>query len=604
MGKIRILSDNLVSKIAAGEIVERPASVVKELIENSIDAGSTRIEIELETGGKRLIRVSDDGEGMTRDDSLMSIERHATSKIKDTNDLFSVGTLGFRGEAIPSIASVSRFRMTTRTHDGVIGTVISIEGGVVRSVEETGAPPGTTVEVKNLFYNTPARHKFMRKTETELSNVLDIVERESLSRPGTSFELSSEGRTLLRLPAKESVSERVSQIYPGVKLNKVEAGSGDVRVSGLMSGPLDTRSTTQKLFTYVNGRSVKDRFLTRIIIDSYGRMLEKGKFPQGVLFIEMPAGDVDVNVHPTKNEVRFSNTRLIGDLIRESVQAMLGGAPWLGGRAVSYGSTGEWRPAARESGGEYGGSPLEKGEGNGVMNGSTAYHPDARTHADYAAQPVHDTNVYSGEEAKTDTELFAGSGFYSSLKVIGQLGELYIICASPGGMILVDQHAAHERINYERLRKAHIGEGAVQAQELLVPEVLELSPHESDVLSRYGSELSSLGLSIESFGENTFIIRSVPALLKNSDLRGLVRDIVSEIKESGAEKSLSEKIDTVISTMACHSSIKANYELDPEKMKALLRELDRAEFPHSCPHGRPVARELSYTDIERMFKRT
>ncbi|HKQ32707.1 MAG TPA: DNA mismatch repair endonuclease MutL, partial [Thermodesulfobacteriota bacterium] len=279
------MSDNLVSKIAAGEIVERPASVVKELIENSIDAGSGKIEIELEAGGKKLIRVSDDGEGMARDDSLMSIERHATSKIKDTNDLFSVGTLGFRGEAIPSIASVSRFRMTTRPRDGVIGTVISIEGGVVRSVEETGAPPGTTVEVKNLFYNTPARHKFMRKTETELSNVLDIVERESLSRPGTSFELSSEGRTLLRLPARESVPDRVSQIYPGVKLNPVGAGGGGVRVSGLMSGPLDTRSTTQKLFTYVNGRSVRDRFLTRIIIDSYGRMLEKGKFPQGVLFI-------------------------------------------------------------------------------------------------------------------------------------------------------------------------------------------------------------------------------------------------------------------------------------------------------------------------------
>jgi len=604
MGKIRILSDNLVSKIAAGEIVERPASVVKELIENSIDAGSGKIEIELEAGGKKLIRVSDDGEGMARDDSLMSIERHATSKIKDTNDLFSVGTLGFRGEAIPSIASVSRFRMTTRPRDGVIGTVISVEGGVVRSVEETGAPPGTTVEVKNLFYNTPARHKFMRKTETELSNVLDIVERESLSRPGTSFELSSEGRTLLRLPARESVPDRVSQIYPGVKLNPVEADGGGVRISGLMSGPLDTRSTTQKLFTYVNGRSVRDRFLTRIIIDSYGRMLEKGKFPQGVLFIEMPARDVDVNVHPTKNEVRFSNAGLIGDLVRQSIQGMLGGAPWLGGRGTGYGDSTERRPAARESGGEYGAGPVAGGEVNGFLNGSSAYNRDARTHTGYTAHSVHDTNVYSGEEAKNDIELFAGSGFYSSLKVIGQLGELYIICASSGGMILVDQHAAHERINYERLRKAHIGEGMVQAQELLVPEVLELSPHESDVLSRYVSELSSLGLSIESFGDNTFIIRSVPALLKNSDLRGLVRDIVSEIKETGAEKSLSGKIDTVISTMACHSSIRANYELDPEKMKSLLRELDRARFPHSCPHGRPVARELSWTDIERMFKRT
>ncbi|HVY55897.1 MAG TPA: DNA mismatch repair endonuclease MutL, partial [Thermodesulfobacteriota bacterium] len=369
------MSDNLVSKIAAGEIVERPASVVKELIENSIDAGSTRIEIELETGGKRLIRVSDDGEGMTRDDSLMSIERHATSKIKDTNDLLSVGTLGFRGEAIPSIASVSRFRMTTKTHADVIGTVISIEGGVVRRVEETGAPPGTTVEVRSLFYNTPARHKFMRKPETELSNVLDIVERESLSRPGTAFELTSEGRTLLRLPARESVTERISQIFPGVKLNPVKAGGGGISVSGLMSGPLDTRSTTQKLFTYVNGRSVRDRLLTRIIIDSYGRMIEKGKFPQGVLFIEMPPGGVDVNVHPTKNEVRFVNPKLVGDLIRESVQAMLGQAPWLAGRASGYNRPVGLHSAARESGGNFSASAAPVGESPSLPNGAPAFIP-------------------------------------------------------------------------------------------------------------------------------------------------------------------------------------------------------------------------------------
>lgn len=604
MGKIRILSDNLVSKIAAGEIVERPASVVKELIENSIDAGSARIEIELEAGGKRLIKVSDDGEGMTRDDSLMSIERHATSKIKDTNDLFTVGTLGFRGEAIPSIASVSRFRMTTKTHDEVIGTAIYIEGGVVRKVEETGAPPGTTVEVRNLFYNTPARHKFMRKTETELSNVLDIVERESLSRPGASFELSSEGRTLLRLPSRGSVMERVSQIYPGVKLNPVDAAGGGLRVWGFMSGPLDTRSTTQKLFAYVNGRSVRDRFLTRMIIDSYGRMLEKGRFPQGVLFIDLPPGEVDVNVHPTKNEVRFSNARLVGDLIKEAIRGLLGGAPWLDGRTVNYGNTSELHPAARESGGEYVPGAVNSAEGGTALNGSPVFSRDAGAHTPHISGATGEPHAASEEGVTQENGLFAGPGFYSGLKVIGQLGELYIVCASHGGMVLVDQHAAHERINYERLMKAHIGEGSIHAQELLVPEVVELSPHESDVLSGYRDELVSLGLTIDSFGDNTFIIRSVPALLRNSDLGGLVRDIVSEIKETGNERSLSEKIDTVISTMACHSSIRASYELNPEKMKALLRELDQARFPHSCPHGRPVARELSYADIERMFKRT
>lgn len=604
MGKIRILSDNLVSKIAAGEIVERPASVVKELIENSIDAGSTRIEIELEAGGKRLIKVSDDGEGMTRDDSLMSIERHATSKIKDTSDLFTVGTLGFRGEAIPSIASVSRFRMTTKTHDEVIGTAIYIEGGVVRKVEETGAPPGTTVEVRNLFYNTPARHKFMRKTETELSNVLDTVERESLSQPGASFELSSEGRTLLRLPARESLSDRVSQIYPGVKLNPVEASGGGVRVSGFMSGPLDTRSTTQKLFTYVNGRSVRDRFLTRMIIDSYGRMLEKGRFPQGVLFVDLPSGEVDVNVHPTKNEVRFSSPKLVGDLIRESIQGLLGGAPWLGGRAAVYGYAEQWHGKARESGREYSAGAVDSARSGTALKGSPASGPDVSVQIPGASLEAREPRAFPGEGISPDNGLFAGSGFYSGLKVVGQLGDLYIVCASRGGMVLVDQHAAHERINYERLRKAHTVEGKIQSQDLLVPEVIELSPHESDVISGYMDELASLGLAIDSFGDNTFIIRSVPALLRNSDLGSLVRDIASEVKETGNERSLSEKIEAVISTMACHSSIRASYELNAEKMKALLQELDQARFPHSCPHGRPVARELSYADIERMFKRT
>jgi len=333
-------------------------------------------------------------------------------------------------------------------------------------------------------------------------------------------------------------------------------------------------------------------------------MLEKGKFPQGVLFIEMPPREVDVNVHPTKNEVRFGNTRLVGDLIRESIQGMLGGAPWLGVRTADSGNVKEWRPAARESIGQYGVGEAARGEASGALNGSpvlTVYGDAQAHHVPHGAREPH---AFSREEVAAENELFAGDGFYSGLKVIGQLGDLYIVCASQRGMILIDQHAAHERINYERLKKAHAGEGPVQTQELLVPVVLELSPHESDVLARYSGELASLGLSIEGFGDNTFIIRSVPALLGKSDLGGLVRDIVSEIKESGAEKSLSEKIDTVISTMACHSSIKASYELNPEKMKALLRKLDEAQFPHSCPHGRPVARELSYADIERMFKRT
>ncbi|MFI5321983.1 MAG: DNA mismatch repair endonuclease MutL [Thermodesulfobacteriota bacterium] len=604
MGKIRVLSDNLVSKIAAGEIVERPASVVKELVENSIDAGSTRIEIELESGGKRLIRVSDDGEGMTRDDSIMSIERHATSKIKEMRDLFSVSSLGFRGEALPSIANVSRFRMTTRTTDNVIGTIISMEGGILRSVEESGAPQGTTVEVRNLFFNTPPRLKFMKKTETELSNVLDVVEREAISRPGIGFELRTADRVLIRLPARESGPDRIKEIYPGIELYPIEASGAGVRISGFLSGPIDARSTTQKLYSYVNGRAVRDRFLTRILIDSYGRMIEKGRFPQGVLFVEISNADLDVNVHPTKNEVRFGNARIVADLIKDSVTGMLEKAPWLKGYSHAPRDTAYGFHNTRESAASYGGRSFNRSESFPHGNGASPLDRESSTSVTESPGLIQEPHRYSPSPEPVSTDLFGETGRYSGLTVMGQLGDLYIVCAYSGGMILIDQHAAHERINYEKLKGAYTGGKSPDTQELLVPEILDLSPNESDILLRHANDLGALGLGIEAFGNNTFIIRRAPALLNNTELKRLVRDIVSEIKELGAQKSLSEKIDTVIATMACHSSITANYELNREKMKALLSELDRAEFPHSCPHGRPVARELNYAEIERMFKRT
>jgi DNA mismatch repair protein MutL len=602
MGKIRVLSDNLVSKIAAGEIVERPASVVKELVENSIDAGSTKIEIELEAGGKRFIRVSDDGEGMTRDDAIMSIERHATSKIKEINDLFSVSSLGFRGEALPSIAGVSRFRMTTKTPGSVIGTKITVEGGILRNVDEVGSPQGTNIEVRNLFFNTPPRLKFMKKTETELSSVLDVVEREAISRPGIGFELRASDRVLIRLAPRESAADRIKEIYPGVELHPVDASGSGVRISGYLCGPLNSRSSTEKLYAYVNGRAVRDRFLTRILIDSYGRMLDKGRFPQGVLFVDIWNADFDVNVHPTKNEVRFGNARLIADLIKKSINGMLEKAPWLKGygAAMPRDSVSGFMKA-RESGASHGGFGR-----SGVLprsNGSHILDREGGTGVTEMPGPVPESHSVSPEPGAISPGLFVEAGRYSSLSVIGQLGDLYIVCAHSGGMILIDQHAAHERINYEKLKTAYTGGGSPDTQELLVPEVLELSSGEADILLRHGSQLTALGLGIDAFGDNTFIIRRVPALLKNTDIKRLVRDMVSEIKEWGAEKSLSEKIDTVIATMACHSSIRANYELNHEKMKALLNELDRAEFPHACPHGRPVARELTYAEIERMFKR-
>ncbi|HXG30472.1 MAG TPA: DNA mismatch repair endonuclease MutL [Thermodesulfobacteriota bacterium] len=586
MGKIRILPDEIVSKIAAGEIVERPASVVKELLENSLDAGSTLIRVELRAGGKGLISVSDNGEGMTRDDALLAIERHATSKIRDIGDLFSIKTLGFRGEALPSIASVSRFRLTSKTREEIIGTRISIEGGTIKTVEETGCPAGTTIEVRNLFYNTPARLKFMKTQETELASVLDIVQREALPRPDVGFEVSHEGKTLIQLPERKTVEERLSEIFPGTELFRVEAESDGVRVYGFMSGPLDTRSTTQRLYTYVNRRAVRDRFLTRIVIDSYGRSIDKGKFPQGVLFIEAPASEVDVNVHPTKNEVRFRRPTLVGDLIRASVMAMLKEAPWIKGYHQRVENAIQ---VFFEKGRAFETVRLDKPSGN--------------PHSQEKGSSPSIEDVSLSPYKPHSNALFKREGFFSGLEIIGQLGRLYIICASKRGMILIDQHAAHERINYERIKNAYMRDG-IEIEELLFPLAVELSPYEAGLVSRHRKDIESLGIRLEEFGRDSFLIRSVPSILKNADIERVLKDMIGEIATLGEEKSLGSQLDRVISTMACHSSIRANEELNGEKMRSLLEELDRAEFPHSCPHGRPVATEITFEEIEKMFKRS
>jgi DNA mismatch repair protein MutL len=596
MGKIRILPDELVSKIAAGEIVERPASVVKELLENSIDAESRLIQIELKAGGKKLVRVTDDGEGMTRDDALLSLERHATSKIRDIRDLFSIKTLGFRGEALPSIASVSRFRLTTRTKDEIIGVRVSIEGGTIKNVEEIGCPQGTTVEVRDLFYNTPPRLKFMKTQETELANILDIVQRESLSRPDIGFEVLHEGRAFLRLPQRKTVKERLSEIFPDIELFHVEAESKGIKVYGFIGSPHDTRTTTQKLYTYVNRRAVKDRFLTRMAIESYGRLIEKGKFPQGVLFVEVPAEEVDVNVHPTKNEVRFKRAKLVGDLIKASLSEMLRNAPWIKDyhQRVENAVQGFFeRRRIFET------LHMDKPNGSSFER-EISYLENANTGVSETDKTFPNPEPHLSPAVP---KLFGQKGFFSELEVIGQLGKLYIICASKRGMTLIDQHAAHERINYEKLKNAY-GRRGIERQELLIPLMIELSPYEAKLLGKYKEGIEPFGIKIEEFGEGSFLIRSIPAILKNADLGKLLKDMIGEIADLGEEKSLEEYIDHVIATMACHSSVRGSEELSRDKMKALLEELDCTEFPHSCPHGRPVAREITFEELERMFKRS
>ena len=599
MPKIRTLPDVLVSKIAAGEIVERPASVVKELVENSIDAGATRISIHLEAGGKRLIRVVDNGHGMSRDDALMSIERHATSKIRDIDDLFSIGTLGFRGEALPSISSVSRFRMITAAEGSKSGTEIYIEGGVMRRVKESASPVGSSVEVKNLFFNTPPRLKFLRKPETELGRVLEAIQYESLSRLGVSFEIFSGGKSIHRYGASESLAQRVAQIIPGTSLYEIEFEDEVLALHGFLGSPLDPRSSMRRLFTYVNARPVRDRFINRIIMDCYGRMLEKGKYPQGAIFIERDPALVDVNVHPTKSEVMFENQYEVGQSIRRAIGGMLADAPWMKGH----------RERTRKALGDF--YKRQKDSGSSRRNDYPATVSSAKAasvQSAYRSEPTPPSHGSASAMSEKSPETAKGDmfsdGFYSSLRFLGQIGKLYLVCEDPDGIILIDQHAAHERVNFERIKKSYLEETFSCSQELLIPEVIELTVREINTAQRFADEMGKLGFDFEIFGETAVRVKSVPGFLRDSDYARIFSDLFDELDGLGDPRSLGEHLDTLCATMACHSSITANRTLSEREARTLLADMDASENPHACPHGRPVATRISYNMLEKMFKRT
>jgi DNA mismatch repair protein MutL len=601
MGNIRILPDSLVSKIAAGEIVERPSSIAKELVENALDAGSTLINVELGAGGKRLIRVSDNGLGMSRDDALLSLERHATSKLKSIHDLNAISTLGFRGEALPSIAAVSRFSITTRTEGDIVGVRISVWGGTIKSVEETGCPVGTCVEARDIFYNTPPRLKFMKTTDTELRNVLDVVQRESLSRPDVRFEVSHNGKATICLPERASVEDRLPDIFPETALYRLHMEVDGILIRGFISGPDDARSTTQRLYTYVNSRPVKDRILTRMAIDSYGTLLEKGKFPQGMLSIDLPYEEVDVNVHPTKNEVRFRKSNFIGDSIKAAVFEMLGGAPWIKGYHDKVENAVNRFYERNE---HFGTRVLDRGR-QAFRRQSAEDRPETGKIPRFGSENIvfHKRVETHPMNPRTPGPLLQ-EGYFSSLKILGQIGELYIVCESGEGMILIDQHAAHERLNYEKLKRAQSHNCRQERQELLLPITLELPPYEAHILKEYLNDLENLGIEIEEFGKDSFVIRSIVPMLESKNIKGLIKDILGEIASMDKEKTLTERLDILIATIACHSSIRAGETLNHQKIIALLGQLDKADFPHSCPHGRPVAREISFEELDRMFKRT
>ena len=599
MSEIKILPDILVSKIAAGEVVERPSSVVKELIENSLDAGARTIRISIESGGKKLISVVDDGIGMSKDDALMSLERHATSKINSVDDLFSLTTLGFRGEALPSIASVSRFKLLTRSFEDDSGISIVVDGGKIKRVEDAGCPKGTTIEVRNLFFNTPPRLKFLKRNETELINIIEIIQREAIANPGVVFEAYHNNKPVLRFVSKENIFERIKEIIKNYKLYEINHILGGIEVNGCMSSPFDGRSNTQRLYTYVNSRPVKDRFITRMVMDAYGKMLPNGKFPQGAIFINVPKSDVDVNVHPTKHEVKFRDQHFVGSVIKNSLIGMLSTAPWILGYKDKF--KGELRNFHEDRSKSYRDFP---------NRAFTEFNYDDKSLEDVGSQKLTGIDEYQASSvygthnvAVEGKKLFKAEGYFSSMKIVGQVGALYIVCETQDGIVVIDQHAAHERINYEIYKKNYLESGSVQKQELLIPEIHELSPKEVKLFEKYKVDLTELGFEVELFGNTAVRIKSMPAILNLVNVSDVFVDMISELDDLGESKSLNSKLDLVCATMACHGSIRASEVLNEEKIHALLLGLDNAEFPHSCPHGRPVAKMITYQELEKMFGR-
>ena len=604
MGNIRILPDILVSRIAAGEVVERPASVVKELLENSVDAGSSKVSVYLKSGGKKLIRVVDNGSGMSRDDALMSLERHATSKINDVDDLFSLDTLGFRGEALPSIASVSRFTLKSKVSGRDTGTEIYVDGGVIRKVSDSGIPEGTTVEVKNLFFNTKPRLKFLRKPETELLRITKIIQREAICRPEIAFSVFSEEKEIYHYPSRKSQIERISQVIPNAELFSVDFEGAGVKVSGYMSGPLENRTSMHKLYTYVNGRPVRDRFINRAVMSAYGNLIEKGRYPQGVLFISVDPRDVDVNVHPTKSEVKFQNQYQVGDCIKHSIKQMLAEAPWIKG----YKDRSERALKRFYENQKYSGADVRTDDHyrTGFSFASKNFSERTAAYADSQSEKEGIKKVESVEssvhEESGKTE--SATNYFSGLSYKGQIGKLYLLCETDYGLIVVDQHAAHERVNFERIKSAYLDQGDLQSQQLLMPEVVELSTQDSDVSMQYRDDILKLGFGFENFGSNAVRIFSVPAFLLNTNYKEVFLNLLNEIDNIGEGKSLKESLDLVCATIACHGSVRANQRLSSDEVKHLFEDLDSCEFPHACPHGRPIVVEIPYNALEKMFRRT
>jgi DNA mismatch repair protein MutL len=654
MGRIRILTDQVANQIAAGEVVDRPASVVKELLENSLDAGATRIRIEVEAGGRKLIRIADNGHGMGRDDAMLAFERHATSKIRSSDDLLSIATLGFRGEALPSIASISRLDLTTRMEEEDTGTAIEIAGGKILRVDDVGAPPGTTIAVHDLFFNTPARRKFLKAESTELSHVTALVTHYALAHPDKHFELHSATHALLVAPPVKKPAERIFQIFGNDTLrqlipvaaelrmertglpepppwkrdeNYTAPAPGFLRVSGFVSKPELQKLNRNSIYFFVNKRLVRDRLIVHAVIEAYRNVIPPTSFPVILMFLGMPPEEVDVNVHPAKTEVRFRQSSFIHDFVRDTIRnALVSARPAAGFLQAITASAhaspsllptpSPMPPTEEEASAEklQSDPPVESGDAThfslaapepSPMPGNLPFSADVLQALGTISLPTaHNCGERVASEEAEATEAEAGPSLNSlaSLKPLGQLRESFILAVNDEGLWIIDQHVAHERVLFEKiLRDREIEK--VQRQQMLMPMLIDLLPEQMIVFARIAAELERNGFEAEPFGPRTIAIKAAPVGLEGRQLERMLTEVLEQTERETQSENLEAARTRIAASIACHAAIKINTRLDPRRMEWLLAELAKTEHPTSCPHGRPIALRYSWKDIQRAFQR-
>lgn len=617
--RIRVLAPELADQIAAGEVVERPASVVKELCENAIDAGARRVDVEVEAGGRRLIRVVDDGCGMTEEEARLALRRHATSKIVAAADLWGVPTFGFRGEALPSIAAVSRLTLSTRVPEAAAGFRLVVEGGRESDAREVGMAAGTQIEVRELFFNTPARQKFLKAEATEVTNVSEALLRLALAHPGVHLRLRSNGRGVLDLPSHRDLGERVRAALArrgaGV-LHEAGGEEADARVRAYLAGPEEAATTPRNTFLFVGRRFVRDRSLLQAVLMAYGELLDKGRYPMAALFVDVPGEEIDVNVHPQKLEVRFARAQEVYGAVRHVLGAAIARAPWLSSAAASsraFTLPPSGSRAEDSAGGAAGGAIRNRRQPSSAD--ATAWdRRRIRGAAEPTGQQARDAvdaagaNVgSSGDGQPAVPGVTSGLGFFAGLAYLGQLHRTYLLCEAAGELVLIDQHAAHERIAFERIRSAHRNRSVVR-QRLLFPIPVDVDQDLTGAAASAGEPgglLDTLGFEVEGFGSRTLLVRAVPEILKNADPKPLLLDLLAQVAdETHAPLQAESDLERVFATMACHSVVRAGDVLGREQALGLLRQMDDVDLRSHCPHGRPVLVRMPLAELERRFGRT